>query len=320
MWLLASQAGAPVTSFEVENGNLSSSASIVNDQTASNQKAVKFASGTAAGERQCPAYPDFPNAGCTGVPPGITLTNSGSITVTQDGAVIDAKNITGQVIVQASNVTIKNSRITGTGGKGQYPVHIQGGTGLVIQDTEILQAPSVNANVAVICCSNFKLVRVHIHDFFEGVRMANNVAIEESYIHTPLRCDASCHIDVLQSTQGNNILVKHNRLDAYNYETKDYMNAAYQFGEEQGRLTNCRFENNFFNGGNYTLNGGGGGTTGADCDFYGNRFGFYHRYGPKAYFGPNVSFDSSNVWHETGMTVPQVASKAKKVTAGQPVD
>ena len=44
---------------------------------------------------QCPAYPAFPNAGCTGVPPGTALTElDGDIVVTTDGEVVSGKTST----------------------------------------------------------------------------------------------------------------------------------------------------------------------------------------------------------------------------------
>ena len=57
-------------------------------------------------------YPDATNTGPTG-----SLTPSGSINVTTDGKVLENLDITGQVRISADNVTIKNSRITGTAGR-----------------------------------------------------------------------------------------------------------------------------------------------------------------------------------------------------------
>jgi hypothetical protein len=73
-------------------------------------------------------YPD-PNYNNVGVPSGTTLTASGSITITTPGTVIDGLNITtgaggggSGIYVKASNVTIKNTRITINGaGCGQSP-------------------------------------------------------------------------------------------------------------------------------------------------------------------------------------------------------
>lgn len=52
------------------------------------------------------------------------------------------------------------------------------------------------------------------------------------------------------------------------------------------------------------LNGGGAGTTGAACTFRKNVFGRDHRHGAAGNLGPNVIWDSTNVWKETGKAVP----------------
>lgn len=58
-------------------------------------------------------YPDKNDPMC-GVPAGTSLTSSGSITVTQDGTVIEGKDINGQIIVNgAKNVVIRNCYIHG---------------------------------------------------------------------------------------------------------------------------------------------------------------------------------------------------------------
>src|ERR671917_580631 len=63
----------------------------------------------------CPPYPAFPDANCTGVPSGVTLTAyTGSCTVTADGAVIDAKTVNcAPLSIRAKNVVIRNSRVNG---------------------------------------------------------------------------------------------------------------------------------------------------------------------------------------------------------------
>ena len=58
-----------------------------------------------------PTNGPFPDASNTGVPAGTVLTPSGGLTITTAGAVINAREITGQVVVNAPNVTIRNSRI-----------------------------------------------------------------------------------------------------------------------------------------------------------------------------------------------------------------
>ena len=85
-------------------------------------------------------YPDPTN---TGVPAGTSLTASGSITVSTAGQVISGKDVTGQIYVNANNVTIENSRVTQTGNCGttntcgNYAIRVNSGvSGTVIRNVE----------------------------------------------------------------------------------------------------------------------------------------------------------------------------------------
>jgi hypothetical protein len=236
----------------------------------------------------------YPNERNTGVPPGTTLRPSGSLTITVPGTVIDGYDITGTVTVRASNVTVKRSRISAGG--GLYPIRVTSGN-VVVEDSEITGGTS-----AAVCCGNFVLRRVNIHDIVEGPRMGSNSTIEFSYLHHLQRC-AGCHIDALQSTGGTGIRIRGNNIQVYNPVLRDPMNAAFQFGEEQAPVRDCLVEGNLMNGGNYTVNGGGGGTRGAQCTFRANKFQRDFRYGPAGNLFGGVTWESSNVWFDNGQPV-----------------
>jgi len=215
------------------------------------------------------------------------LKASGSLTITTPGAVIDGLLITGTVTVSADNVTIKNSRIMNT---GAIPVR-NNGANLVIQDTEINGQGKGNPAVAY---NKYTLLRVNIWNVAEGPRISGgSVTIQDSYIHNLVQVGSN-HTDVIQSTGGSNIVLRHNTLLAYNPTSGIKGNASFQFGEENGTIRNCVVENNYMNGGNYTVNGGGGGTTGAACAFSNNKFGHDFRYGVKAHIGTNSSWAGTN--------------------------
>ncbi len=251
-----------------------------------------------------PGTRGFPSASTTGVPSGTKLSPSGGMTVTSDGAVIDSKLISGGVVVKANNVTIRNSLIRTS---SHYAIKLASGySGLVVQDTEI---DGLGASGPAVVGSGYTLRRMNIHNITEGPRLGSNTTVESSYIHHLVRC-SGCHIDALQSTGGSNIVIRGNNLQAYNPDTKDPVNAAYQFGEEFSPLRNVLVSGNLMNGGNYTVNGGGGGTTGAQVTFRDNRFQRDFRYGPIGNLFSGVSFDSSNVWDDTGAPVTGTATSS----------
>jgi polygalacturonase len=54
--------------------------------------------------------------------------------VSTGGAVVDAKDVHGTITVEASNVTIKRTRVTSS---DSYPIHFVRGKDLTIEDVEV---------------------------------------------------------------------------------------------------------------------------------------------------------------------------------------
>lgn len=241
-----------------------------------------------------PAAESFPNETTTGVPPGTVLRPSESVKVTQDGTVVEGLDITGTVVVEADDVVIRNTRIRST---GAFAIRLSGGRNLLVEDSEIDGQGGGHAAVAF---NGYTLRRVNIHNVTEGPRIAGgNVTIEDSYIHH-LAQQGDNHTDAIQLVSGSNILIRGNTIHAYNPDTGVYGNAAFQFGEDDGAVRDCLVEGNLMNGGNYTVNGGGSGTTGAECTFRDNRFQEDMRYGVSANIGPGSVWEISNTWYATG--------------------
>jgi len=236
-----------------------------------------------------PQVTDFPDETNTGVPAGTRLEASEKLKITEDGTVIDGLEIFGNVVVEADDVVIRNSRIVMTSGK--IAVRVKG-ENFLMEDSEIDGQGRANPAVAF---NDYTLRRVRIYNVAEGPRIAgDNVTIEDSYIHDVIQRGDN-HTDVIQVMKGDNIVIRGNNLQAYNPETGNYGNAAFMFGEDSGPVSGCLVEGNLMNGGNYTVNGGGSGTEGAACEFRDNAFQGDSRYGTSANLGPNVVWDDSNV-------------------------
>ena len=232
------------------------------------------------------AVPVYPDATTTGVPAGKALKASGSLNITTPGAVIDGLLVTGTITVSADNVTIRNTRLMNT---GSIPIRNRG-KNLVISDTEI---NGQGKGLPAVAYNNYTLRRVNIHNVAEGPRIAGgNVTIEDSYLHHMVQVGSN-HTDVIQAVSGSNIVLRHNTLLAYNPDTGTFGNASFMYGEDDGPLRTCTVSDNYMNGGNYTVNGGGSGTKGAACSFSNNKFGTNYRYGIKGNIGP------ASVWAAT---------------------
>lgn len=236
----------------------------------------------------------FPNASTTGPRAGVTLRPSGSINVTQDGAVIQNLHVTGTVTIDADDVTIRNTLIDNT---GTYPIRITSGRNLVVEDTEI--DGNGSASVAILP-GGYTLRRVDIHDVRDGPRIeGDDVLIEDSYIHHLHRIEGGHH-DAIQIRNGVGVVIRRNNLQAYNPATGDPMNAAIQIGSLNGPLRGLVVDGNLMNGGNYTINAG---KSSPDPSYWrNNRFGRNFRYGVVT-GGPGVVWETTNVYDDNGQPV-----------------
>jgi hypothetical protein len=125
-------------------------------------------------------YPD-PAYGNVGVPAGTALTlNNGDLTVTTNGAVINALHVNGYILVQADNVTIENTLVTNTGTPGGFAIEEPNGYyGLTVKNSEI----SGNNIYMGGCdgCPNGSVDHVYMHNCGECVQYAN--AVTNSYFY-----------------------------------------------------------------------------------------------------------------------------------------
>jgi hypothetical protein len=111
-------------------------------------------------------FPD-PAYGNVGVPADTTLTSSGSINANTPGQVIDGKDITGSIEVNA-NVTIKNSRITGNSGCGGSAcgnslIHVNGPYTVTVSNVELTSPTGVGVEHAIRNTLGGKVLGDHLY-------------------------------------------------------------------------------------------------------------------------------------------------------------
>ncbi len=216
-------------------------------------------------------------AASTGVPAGTRLAPSGSISITQDGAVVEGLDIDGCVQVRAKDVTIRSSRIRCASAEGQVAVAIaDSGDRLTVEDVEIDGRGSTAVCVGY---SRYTLRRVNVHGCADGARFGHRVLIENSWIHDLVRI-RTLHSDAVQTTSATDVVVRGNTLDANNTSRGDYNNAAIMLGSETGgrKVERVLIEDNHLDGGNYTLNVRAD-ITATDLVIRNNTFGTTSRYG-----------------------------------------
>jgi hypothetical protein len=235
----------------------------------------------------------WPNATNTGVPSGTSLTSSGSITVTTDGAVIEKLDITGSITVLANNVTIRKVRLTSG---DYYPIRYfdNNNTGLLVEDSEII---GLSGDVtSAIAFQHYTARRLNIHGMADGLKADADVLIEDCWIHN-LSNGPTEHNDGVQSTGGKGVTIRHNNISGAS-------NATVQTGDESGAATeDMIIENNLLSGGGYTLNiRGTGATVPKNTCVINNRFVHDAAYGPWTLDDPAPTV-TGNVYDE-GTPIP----------------
>lgn len=216
------------------------------------------------------AASSWPSAATTGVPPGTTLTNSGSRTITTAGAVVQNLNITGQIIVKAANVTIKNCRINAGGNAWGID---SDGFNANVQDCEIF-----NGSNSAILGQGGQYLRLNLHGFDNGVTTQGGCLIQDCYIHD-LGITSGAHVDGVSIQQGSNTVVRHNRIESWdtscvfikndfgpnpmrnhivdnnlliNTPGKKTAVTVYSVSGPKGSVTGTQFTNNIMEKGNYS--------------------------------------------------------------------
>jgi hypothetical protein len=158
----------------------------------------------------------FPNPASTGTPAGWrpAATHDGGLTIGQPGAVIENMLITGDVTVQAPNVTIRRSRVHGTISNSSRGQEFGG---LLIEDVEIGPDSGVDTDSTdgAVGTYGYTARRVEIHNMVDGFRVAgDDVRIEDSYVKVGQIPGECPHYDGTQGYYGgSNVVVHHNTID-----------------------------------------------------------------------------------------------------------
>lgn len=226
------------------------------------------------------------------MPAGVVLKPSGTVTVDQDGAVVEDLDIDGQIMVNADNVTIRRVKITSG---DYYPIRYDDPhRGLVVEDSEIIGTS--DDVTAAISFAHYTARRVNVHGGADGFKADADVLIEDCWVHDLRNADGQ-HNDGVQSTGGKGVTLRHNVIAGAS-------NAAVQTGDEGAATEDLLIECNWLSGGGYTLNiRGTGATVPKNTRIIGNRFGRDYAYGPWTLDDPNPTV-TGNVYDDDGSPIP----------------
>jgi hypothetical protein len=190
------------------------------------------------------ALPDASNTGWKHT--GVTLTSAGAMTITTAGTVIDGKDINGDVTIKASNVTIRRSRVHTTG--SYFPIRIQSGTNILIEDVEI-DGGGFSSKAVLVEGGSVTLRRLDIHDSEDGLHLGGNgpTVLENSWIHDP-RHAADGHSDGMEIEGVSNLIVRNNNIDYAKGNS-----GAVMLDNWGGAVTNVTITGNRIAGGSYMM-------------------------------------------------------------------
>lgn len=226
-----------------------------------------------------------------------SLVPSGSLTITEDGAVIENVDVSGSVRIRADNVTIRNFRIDGGG--TFYGIRAnEGHTGALIEYGEIR-----NVSSAAILGTGFVADRLNIHESGgDGLKVQGGggpTAVLRSWIHH-LGTNDGAHADGNQSRSGQDISFIGNHCDMPITDPAPYKSNACMFLQTaEGPLDNVEIRGNWLNGGNYTIY-----CNGTNLRVIGNRFGRDYRFGIRNGCSTPDTEWTDNVWDDTGEPIP----------------
>ena len=250
--------------------------------------------------------PDRPWAHNTGPSDPSKLVASGSLSITTDGAVYENLDITGDIWIDANNVTIRNFRVDGRfSSTSFYGINIApGNRGILLEDGEILRTGNGIRGLG------YTARRMYIHDNNddglrpEGVRGSGPTLVEHCFIESMGLSDGA-HADALQvsgvSDGSYDVTLRHNNFYMPAPGTPEHPGDASKASAViflAKPVSNYLIENNWMTGGGYTIYCGG---NTADVLWRNNIFGGAFDYGPIT--GTCQNF-TGNVWEDTGSPVP----------------
>lgn len=203
--------------------------------------------------------PGFPNASNTGLSDPSALTvQDGSMVVEQDGTVIENLEIRGSLTIRANDVVVRNVWIY----SGSFQtIKVESGS-LLIEHSEIGNANKVGERG--ISGNNVTARYVNIHSVEDGIKLGSNSLFEHVYVHDLDSPNSKPHADALQAEgPATNSIIRNSTLDSTGPLNNG--NAAIILKSDFGSISSILIENNYLNGGNFTIysrNGGKGNPSG----------------------------------------------------------
>ena len=264
-----------------------------------------------------PSVCGYPDVESVGVQPGKSLTPvSGTVTLSQPGQVYENRVVTGDIVVTAPNVTIRNVRLINR--NPYYAISVKNKGSWETSDANLLLDHveidlGGRTTVKGVAFNGYTARSVFFHNGSDCAHFGVNVVIEDSlcvsgpdtnsdgWPDTTSFCSGPDHFDGFQSDGGNNITLRHNTVRNPCSQTSNIL-----LSSNTSPIRNVTITNNLLAGGGYSLYcaGSADGTRVSNIVATNNRFAktWFPRGG---YWGPTAycqyaSVFSGNIWDDTG--------------------
>ena len=248
---------------------------------------------------------DRPGPANTG--PHGSLKPSNSILAMQPGQVISDVDIAGTIQIKAANVIIRNFRLNAN--DAPYAIRVFADASVTLEDGEITKAAE-----AAVYGNDWTCRRLNIHHMgADGLKGGGNNRLEDCWIHH-LGMTKGAHADGVQIDNGSHFVFRHNNFDLPWWDelpvpgqTQKQVfraNSVFFINGWVGDIDDVVIENNWLNGGNYTIYA----LKQTNTHVHNNRMGRDAQYG--LLNGKNVDW-GDNVWEDTGKS----AGAYEKITS-----
>jgi parallel beta-helix repeat protein len=301
-YAFASGSGSSTDAYTASARSSGDKGARVASASAPTQEAVSTSSSCTAPNYSACGYPD---AGNTGVPEGTALadrtTNDSCLVVSADNTVINALHVTGCIDVEANDVTIQNSEVTGTTWWAiKYGEKKPNVTGLKILHVKVGSIPGQGPaaeggypyGISAQGTGSLEIGYSNISGFKDGIDV-NQGYIHDNWIHDMSKyTDAHTQgIFVWKAPAGTSLLIKHNTVT----DLIEDSTAAIFLKEGLG-IHDVMIQDNWLAGGSFTLYGGG--VDARNIQALNNKFSTEiapngGHYGPISYWSAT---NTGNVW------------------------
>lgn len=199
-----------------------------------------------------------PGPDTTGVPAGTRLrVHDGDLRITTPGTVVDSVEVRGVVRVEAPNVTIRRSAVTGRPGMDSshaLVMVVEGGRNLTIEDSE-LYSKHRTRTIRGLIGHSFTMTRVEVHSVTDQLMVTGgDVLVQDSWLHGNLYWESDPHFgggpthdDNVQISAGSDIRLLRNRFEGTH-------NAAVMVTQDRGPVRGLQVVGNRIGGGGCSVN------------------------------------------------------------------